>query len=400
MREPNPIQRVELSEKNKTLRIIAAIALFVIGVVGITVGIKSALSKDTGWQRVQITTQERNCSEQFVLQYNFGGTGAQATAVNQKLQSVYGEACVKAYGLFTIDEEIAGVNNMYYVNRHPNETVTVDPVLYAAFEKLQDTPWLYLGPVYSHYSNMIFNTDETLLDQLDPALSAEAKAYVTKLSDFAADRNAVELKLLGDNQVMLAVSQEYLTFAKAEEIETFIDFSYLTNAFIIDYLADSLVEAGLTDCYLVSSDGFTRNLASGQKFRFNIFDRIDNIVYPAAVMEYQGPISMVYLKDYPNANSDMNYRGRMDYFIHLMADPADGMYRTAEENLVSYSYELGCVDVLLQMLPGFVGSEFRLPQELFSIWCEDDLVCYNDEAIRILDPLQSEDMSYRIVLKK
>jgi hypothetical protein len=104
MREPKPIQRLEISEKNKTLRIIAAIALFVIGVVGITVGIKSALSKDTGWQRVQITTQERNCSEQFVLQYNFGGTGAQATAVNQKLQSVYGEACVKAYGLFTIDE--------------------------------------------------------------------------------------------------------------------------------------------------------------------------------------------------------------------------------------------------------------------------------------------------------
>jgi hypothetical protein len=113
MREPKPIQRLEISEKNKTLRWIAAIALFIIGIVGITVGIMSALGKDSGWQRVQITTEQRSCSEQFILQYNFGGSGAQATAVNQKLQSVYGEACVKAYGLFTADEEMSGVNNVY-----------------------------------------------------------------------------------------------------------------------------------------------------------------------------------------------------------------------------------------------------------------------------------------------
>ena len=285
MREPKPIQRMELSEKNKGLRLIAAIALFIIGIVGITVGIMSALNKDTGWQRVQVAAQEHSCSEQFILQYNFSGSGAQATAVNQKLQSVYGEACVKAYSLFTADEEIDGVNNIYYVNRHPNETVTVDPVLYAAFEKLAGTPWLYLGPVYGHYSNMIFNTDETMLDALDPALSGEARAYVEKLAVFAGERNAVELKLLGNNQVMLAVSQEYLAFAQSEEIENFIDFSYLSNAFIIDYLADSLKTEGLTDCYLVSADGFTRNLTSGEKFRFNIFDRIGNMVYPAAVME-------------------------------------------------------------------------------------------------------------------
>ena len=400
MREPKPIQRMEISEKNKTLRIIAAIALFIIGVVGITVGIQSALRKDTGWQRVQLNTQERSCAEQFVLQYDFGSSGAQATAVNQKLQTVYGDACVNAYKLFNSDEEIADVNNVYYVNHHPNETITVDPVLYAAFEKLEGTPWLYLGPVYNHYSSMIFNTDEALLDELDPALSQVAKNYVETLAAFAADRDAVELKLLGNHQVMLAVSPEYLNYAKQEEIETFIDFSYLTNAFIIDYLADCLTAEGLTQCYLVSNDGFTRNLTSSQKFRFNIFDRVENMVYPAAVMEYQGPISLVYLKDYPNASSDANYRGRPDYFIHLMADPLDGMYRTAEENLVSYSYELSCVDVLLQMLPGFVGDDFQVPQGVFSVWCDGDLICYNDETIRMLDPLQSEEMSYRPVLKQ
>ena len=63
MREPRPVTRAELSEKNKTLRVIAAIALLIIGAVGITAGFMSLLSKETGWQNVQITTRERNCSE-------------------------------------------------------------------------------------------------------------------------------------------------------------------------------------------------------------------------------------------------------------------------------------------------------------------------------------------------
>ena len=73
--------------------------------------------------------------------------------------------------------------------------------------------------------------------------------------------------------------------------------------------------------------------------------------------------------------------------------------RTAEENLVSYSYDFGCADVLLKMLPGFVGSNFAIPEDVFSVWCEGETVCYNDDSVRIQSLLQSEEMSYRAVLK-
>ena len=206
MREPRPITRVEISEKNKSLRVVAAILLLVIGAVGITVGIMSLLNKETGWQRVQVNVQERNCSEQFILQYNFTGSGAEATAVNNQLQVAYGEACVKAYQLFTPDEAIEGVQNVYYVNHHPNEVVTVDPVLYGAFEKVADRPWIYLGPAYAHYYNIIFNAEESVVSMLDPVESDDAAAYVHGIAEFAADRDAVDLELLG-NMVSVSISQ-------------------------------------------------------------------------------------------------------------------------------------------------------------------------------------------------
>ena len=400
MREPNPINRIELSEKNTTLRWIAVIALLIIGAVGITTGIMSLLNKETGWQRVQVVPQERSCSENFILQYNFSGSGAEATAVNSKLQAAYGDACVKAYQVFTPDEAISGMQNLYYVNHNPNKTIAVDPLLYAAFEKMDGTPWLYLGPAYAHYNNVILNADEAVVDDLDPEVSDEANAYVGKIAAFAGDREAVSLELLGNNQVILHVSEEYLAFAAEEEIENFIDFGYLTNAFIIDYLAETLIAEDLTEGYIVSADGYTRNLDSAHTFSFNIFDRVENLVFPAAVMDYRGPISMVFLKDYPTANSDVNYRGREDRFLHLFVDPVDGICRTSVENLVSYSYDMDCADVALAMLPSFVGSNFSVPEGVFSVWGEEDLICCNDETVSFSQVLESEEMSYRVVLKK
>lgn len=398
MREPRPVIRAEVTEKNKKLRIIAAAVFLLIGIVALTTGFMKLLGKEPGWQQIQIKSDERNCSQEFALQYYF--SDASATAVNNLLQSTYEEACVSAYRMFTPGEAISGVNNVYHINHHPNEVITVDPVLYAAFEKMIDTPYLYLGPVYAHYNSIIFNATDDGVAQLDPMTSADAKAYIDQIMTFATDRESVKLELLGDYQVKLHVSEAYLEFAAEEEIENFIDFAYLTNAFIIDYLADSLIAKGLTAGYIVSADGYTRNLSDFSNFNFNIFDRVGNTIYPAGVMEYQGPISIVFFKDYSAGNADMNYRDNQDHVIHLFADPADGLYRTATENLVGYSYEEGCADVALKMLPSFLGGTFTVPTGIYSIWCEENTICYNDENLTINQLMKGEAITYQAVLKQ
>lgn len=400
MREPKPVQRVELTEKNRKLRLIAAVALLIIGLIGIGVGITRALGREPGWQQVEITTQERNCSSQFMLQYNFSDSGSQATAVNQKLLAAYEEACVKAYQLFTPHEEIAGVHNIWYINRHPGEVIPVDPVLYDAFEKLEGTRYLYLGPIYGHYEQLIYNADEAYADQLDPLMDLDTAAQLQAVADFAKDPEMIRLELLGDNRVKLHVSGEYLAYIADQELSGhFIDFAYMTNAFVIDYLADTLIAQDLTDGYLVSADGYTRNLTAGVTLQTSIFDRVGERVYPAGAMEYQGPISMVFLKDFPTSESDRNYRARDGYYVHLLTDPADGICRTSTDSLVSYSYETGCAQVLLQMLPSFVGGEFTVPREVFSVWCEDGQILYNDPAMSFTGLLNTEEISYRAVFK-
>lgn len=397
MREPRPVIRAEVTEKNKTLRIIAAVVLLVIGMLALTSGFMKLLGKEPGWQEIQVSSEARNCSGEFSLQYYF--SDASAAAVNNRLQTIYEDACVRAYQIFTPDEAIAGVNNIHHINHHPNEVITVDPVLYAAFEKMADTPYLYMGPIYAHYYSILFNAPDEGVAQLDPLTSPEAKVYIDQIMAFASDDESVKLELLGGNQVKLHISEAYLQFAAEEEIENYIDFAYLTNAFIVDYLADKLIAEGLTAGYLVSTDGYSRNLSDLGSFHLNIFDREGNTVYPAGVMEYHGPISMVSFKDYSVGNADVNYRDNQDHVIHLFADPADGIYRTAKEELVGYSYEAGCADVALKMLPAFVGDTFAVPADIYSVWCEDGIIYYNDASITIGQLLKDENVDYRAILK-
>ena len=395
MREPRPVLRVELSEKNKKLRQILVVVLLVVAAVAITAGIMSLLNKDAGWQRVEVTTAERNSSQNFLFRYQFSGSGANATMLHKQISALYTEACEKTYRLFTAEEAVEGINNMHYLNTHPNEVVQVDSLLYQAFEKLEGTRYVYLGPAYAYYDNVIFNTADAMVSQLDPETNEESEAYLAQIAAFASDENAVQLELLGNNQVKLTISQEYLAFAQENEIDRFLDFSYLANAFIIDYLADVMIRAGYTQGYLVSNDGYTRNLDQGNTYNFNLFDRVENLVYPAGVMEYRGPVSMVFLKDYPTADSDASYRVNGDHFIHTHVDVADGLYKAGVANFVGYSYDTGCADVLLKILPRFITEEaFSVPANIFCVWFENGTILYNDSGITIKDLLADNTVRY------
>lgn len=392
MREPKPITRIEVTEGNRKLRIVLIIVLLVIGAAALTSGFMSLLRKDTGWQSVEVSATDTVCSADFLFQYNFSGSGAQATALHKQISAVYTEALVKAHQVFKAEEAISG--NLAEVNAHVNGEITVDPLLYGAFEKLQGCHYHYLAPVYAHYDNVIFSTSEEYLEDVDPARNVQAKEYVAQLAAFAADSDAVNLELLGDNRVKLHVGEEYLSFAKENEISKFVDLHFMANAFIIDYVAEQMEENGYTNGFLVSSDGYTRNLDATEGYSMNLYDREGNTVHPAGVLQYRGPVSMVLLKDYAVNSTDRFYRQSGDHVVFPYTDPADGMYKASVPNLLSYSYEMGCADVLLKMLPGFAAEKFTLPQDVFSVWCEDRTICYNDEYAQITQLLDQSGVVY------
>lgn len=387
IRKPKPIREVELDNKNFTLRVILLAVCLTIAFVSIGVGINLLVNKQAGWQKVEISANEMNCSSEFTLQYCFGQGELSAAEEYRSVSLLYSQACEEGYRYFYRDGEFAGINAA------PNQPVTVPDALYQALELIQThgSRYIYLAPVYVEYNRVFLCENEAEAAVYDPARDPELAQWLAELAAFCADPSMINLELLGDNTVRLYVSEQYLDFSRAHEITEFLDFGWLRNAFIADHIADILLDAGYTRGYVASYDGFTRNLDSGS-YRINVFDRRDNQVNLPGTVSYQGPASVVYLRDYPMSAAD-----RWHYFafsdgsiVTAMADPADGLNKSALSDLLAYSYTEGCSEVVLRTAPVYI-KDTKENQELtalaadgiYTVWCDENILCYTQEGLEV-----------------
>lgn len=400
-----PVTRIELSEANVKLRMILIVVLLSVAVVAVFYGLTSMLNTEPGWQEVEVSSSNLNCSQDFVLMYEFGMDGINATEEYRNVSRMYTQLTEFGYQIFSAHDEIAQLGNVYYLNAHPNETVSVAHELYKALELVvkYGSRYPFLAPVYREYNAVFVSDNAAEAAFYDPAQNPELADYIQETVGYCANPDMVSVELRGKDQVRLNVAEEYLAYARENGIETFLDFGWMTNAFIADCMADTLAASQYTNGYLASYDGFTRNLDDrGNSYSFNLFDRMENTISMPARLNYSQPISIVYLRNYPLSEQD-----RWHYFAFedgsiatIMLSPADGMSRSATDNLVSYAYDIGCAEVLMQTAPAFIAEELDVnallameESGIHSVWGEGSALRYTeaDAVLEILTESGGED---------
>lgn len=407
-----PVTRIELSGEHSTLRLILLVVLLIIGAVSIIIGLTSALEVEPGWQEAQVNSDKVNCSPEFTLMYDFSDyTVNESTAELKKVNALYSTLTEDAYAIFTASDYETEFANVRYLNDHINETVTVDPVLYKALELIvqYDSRYAFLAPVYDEYDRIFLQTNEEDAMRYDPAKTPALTEYIRQAASFANDSSMIRLELLGDNAVCLHVDEAYLTFARTYELDTFFDFHWMTNAFIIDYMADVLAENGYTKGYIGSYDGFNRNLDTrGNQYNHNIYDMQNNELFLPAVYHYTEPTAIVVLKNYP-----MSEKERWHYFSYAdgsvtttFLDPADGASKSATENLFAYSRDLGCAEILLQTAPIFIAEELNKEglqslsdNGLYAFWGEGFELHGTEKEAPITQVRDKGGEQYTVILK-
>ena len=327
--------------------------------------------------------------------YDYSDLGATASQVNKALETKYSQVCTDAFAIFSPDISREGLGNVNYVNASPNQEITVDPALYGAFELLEryGNRNIFLAPVYVEYDRIFRSESDPEAADNDPARNPEAKAYINELIRYTFDEQMISLELLGDNRIRLNVAQAYLDYAAENSIDKFIDFGWMRNAFVVDYLADQLRDADYTNGYLASYDGFTRNLMEDDTpFNLNLFHLEGKDISVPAVMEYVGRTSLVFLRSYPLDELDewCYYVYEDGSIVTSMIDPADGVSKHALPEMVSYSKAFGCAEILLNVLPAYVTDGFQqetvnslTDKQIFSAWFDGDDLHHNDPSLKL-----------------
>lgn len=407
-RDPNlkPVKKIELSEKHVKLRVVLVIAFILCAVAAFAYAVITIMSVDKGWNKIQAASSDINCGDDFVFYYYVEKGGTSGGSEYKNVTAAYSQATVNAYRIFNADARFDGVNNLAFLNASVNETVEVDASLYSALELISEygNRSIYLGPAYVYYYNLLYSSDDYGASQFDPYLNEDAKSFISSVVRFANDEEAVNIALYGDNRVALNVSEEYAAFAAENGITAYLDFFMLKNAFIADYLADYMENYGCKSGIITSRDGYTRAIGTGgREYTVSVYDKEGYNIYPACTLKGTGGVSLVRLHDYRLSAADYgcNYLYSDGRTATSYVDPSDGMYKSSIANLIAYSRTAGCAEVLLNALPVYICDTFESSllaelkeKQIYSVYCKDRTVIYNDSEISVVGLLSSDEIVY------
>lgn len=357
-----PVENVEISTSHVGLRIVAVVLLVLVAATAFVYGLNGLFSGTDGWQQIEADVDDLSAATELTFMYDIGAGSESATTERKAIVVIYSDACETAYQLFTPDNEYEYVFNVWYINNHPNEEIQVEEALYSALEMMIENGGreLYLAPIYAEYESLCFSDEDWQAEEFDPLYNDVEAEYFEEVLGFISTDEHVSLELLGDNTVRLSVSDEYLEYASEMGITSFIDFSWTTNAFIVDYVADVMIENGYTAGLIGSNDGFTRNLGGcDDLFTYTLYSKQGNTVYSVADLYYEGTCSFVYAHSYA-LTSDDTY----SYYTYESGDTrtpyistTDGLSKAATDDLVLYSATSPCANLVLDLIDVYIADE-------------------------------------------
>lgn len=350
-----PVEHIELNESRIKPRIVLTVLFLVIGIAAITYGVVSLTKTDIGWSEIEADSElSGSVGGEIVFSYNLGAAGVGAGVESRAISKLYTEAVDEATKLFN-NIYYVDTNNIYTVNSSPNESVKIEHELYSAFELLlgADCREIFYAPYYDEYTSLFFCENDNEAYNFDPNRNDEIKEYFGRLCEFVNDESHVSLSLLGEDTVRLNVSEEYLTLAEEYGVTSFIDLYWMKNAFVLDYIADKMIESGYVYGSLSSFDGYVRNLdnISETVYGFDVYDRVGNTVYPAAIMKYSGRMAIVNYRNFPMTDLDVQYYYESEYgeIAHKYIS-GEGYNISSCGSLVALSQDRGCSDVLVESM--------------------------------------------------
>lgn len=401
-----PIRQIFTAPEYSKWRIWLVVALLAIGATLIAFSVSKGIGIQPGWVTIEAGVQD-SCSGDFALQYLLGESNKAPNLEKRELTQKYDQLARDAYQIFHESESFADVKNVCYLNTHPNEAVEVPETLYNAFALLQQhqNRSLYLAPIYAHYVGLFLCESDWAAKSYDPAQNEDAAKFISDALVFVGNEEKVKLELLGNNRVKLYVSEDYLQFAEANDITAFIDFYWLKNAFITDYIAEELIAAGYTNGILSSFDGFQRTLGAPKgSYSLNLFERVGESVYQTAVLNYTDSLAFVSLRNYPTSGLSVQqyFTWENGTITSCHIDIADGMSKTAASDLLGYSKTKGCAEILLQIYPIYVADTLNtealatLPANgVETIYAADYVIYTSDPSANLSKLYEMGDISYR-----
>ena len=358
----------------------------------------SLLTVGKGWKSVECSASNPNVSGDFSFMYNVGASGADPTAEYRAITLLYSDLCEKAYQFFGEAEDADGVNNLRYLNNNPNKNVRLGEATYAALKTAAGGGrYVFLAPYYDAYQSLFLSRHDFEAQIFDPYYSRETAALFDEVNSFVTSDEHVSLSFFDNNEVRLDVSEQYLAFAGQAGISSFVGLGWMSNAFIIDYIADRLILGGYTCGYITSADGFTRCLGNAD-CTVSILAKRGAVTFTACNTVVSGRASVVRYNNFP-VNAKEGFYVYEDEKVASHYIDVDGRYCAACSSLTGFSSAYGCGEIVGSLTAAYIAESVDInrlsaakEKGVYAVYVDDTTLYYNNADIKLTN-LYSEDFT-------
>lgn len=398
---PKPVKKIELNEKNVKLRFILFILSFLVVVACAILIFVNLFKKESGFTTIE-AYPTINMQNDFVFSYDVGNTDLSITEEINNLSNKYTSLLEFSYIQFDIYSD-HDQKNINYINNHINQDIQISELLYDSIEDVvnENEKLLYLAPIYAYYNDM-FST-ELDLNMLDPYQNINVQNYFKDILDYI-NSNSIKINLLSNNTINLYVSEDYINYLNENDVFYYIDFGFLKNSFIIDYIAENLLLAGYNKGNIKSYDGYFVNLDSSLDYNFviDVLDNVNNFGSRVCNFTVKGKTSVVQFRNFMYYQNDIYRYVKMpdNSYRHIYIDYNDGLSKSSTNSLTSYSTELSCSEIALKTYRGFISDNFSLAatDQIKQVWIVNTTIYYNDQSISLQNLYDINNVKYEGVM--
>lgn len=370
-------------------RLAIFLALMAISLTALGYSLTRRLSIPSGWREITVQTSLPTPAGKFHFFYDLPSQGAQDTY--RALTGLYTDTMEEASVWFDKDHTADDVFNLASLSASPSSGPLVLPhALYQALKDMEEAGnrSLYLAPVYEQYNTLFHCTEDFEARNYDPHLNPELSSSIREVLSFVGDPDHIHLIFDEEKEAAsLYVSPEYQAYASSNGQTAFLDLSWMTNAFILDLVGSRLREAGLTDGFITTDEGFGLCLDTrGTLYTLALPEEENASAAPPddGLLDYQGPLSLITYRAFPadaKAFDDYYYVYEDGRICTGYISPEDGLSKEALASWAVYSPDLSVSGLLLRTAPVYISDVWdeeaarALAEDgIFSAWHQDGQV--------------------------
>lgn len=307
--------KIVVSVKHKTLRIICFAISVVVGIGAFSYAIWKITNKEPDYYEIKADPDEAVplYANGIKLTCYFGGQSGDIKTGMAEARTAYSNSLKWIYQLLDADQTHEGFINIATINQSLGQDIKLPKELFAilkdAYERTceQNGYNMFAGALYEEWNSILVLQEP---GEYDPLINESESERIKRIAEATADLSNFSFDIIDieTHTVRISVSDKYMQLIKELELSgTIVDLNVLKEAYMLEYIVPQLNRAGYTRGYITTESGLSYALKENTDGHYFLYGTDNGRIELAASLPMCGGSACCMFRAFRMSEGELGY---------------------------------------------------------------------------------------------